>query len=65
MTLDDIVGALRSAHQSQKTLRLCGHGSKDFYGGMLSGELLDLSAHRGILAYEPTELYLTARCVTP
>ena len=41
MTLDDIVGALRSAHQSQKTLRLCGHGSKDFYGGMLSGEAAD------------------------
>lgn len=65
MTLDDIVGALRSAHQSQTPLRLCGHGSKDFYGGMLSGEPLDLSAHRGILAYEPTELYLTARCGTP
>jgi len=65
MTLDEIVAAIRSAHDTRTPLRLRGHGSKDFYGGLLSGEVLDLSAHRGIVAYEPTELYVTARCGTP
>jgi len=40
-------------------------GSKDFYGGPLAGELLDVSAHRGIVTYEPTELVVTARAATP
>jgi glycolate oxidase FAD binding subunit len=46
-------------------LRLRGAGSKDFYGGLLAGEVLDLSGHGGIVAYEPTELYITAKCGTP
>jgi glycolate oxidase FAD binding subunit len=65
MTLDDIVSAVRAAHASHTPLRLRGAGSKDFYGGLLSGEVLDVSGHRGIVAYEPTELYITARCGTP
>ena len=40
-------------------------GSKDFYGGPLAGEPLDVSAHRGIVTYEPTELVVTARAATP
>ena len=40
-------------------------GSKDFYGGPLAGELLDVSAHRGIVTYEPSELVVTARAATP
>jgi len=65
MQLDDIVAAIRDAHDTHTPLRLRGHGSKDFYGGLLSGEVLDLSGHRGIVAYEPTELYITAKCGTP
>jgi glycolate oxidase FAD binding subunit len=65
MTLDDIVSAVKAAHASHMPLRLRGAGSKDFYGGLLSGEVLDVSGHRGIVAYEPTELYITARCGTP
>jgi glycolate oxidase FAD binding subunit len=42
-----------------------GSGSKDFYGNALAGETLDAGAHRGIVAYEPTELVVTARCGTP
>lgn len=61
MQLDDIVQAVRSAHDSHTQLRLRGGGSKDFYGGLLAGEVLDLGSHRGIVAYEPTELYLTAK----
>jgi glycolate oxidase FAD binding subunit len=65
MTLDDLVAALRRAHDSQVQLRIRGAGSKDFYGGMLAGEVLDVAAYAGIVAYEPTELYVTAKCGTP
>ena len=65
MTLEDIVSVVRAAHDSATPLRIRGGGSKDFYGGLLAGEVLDVSAHRGIVAYEPTELYITARCGTP
>ena len=65
MTLDEIVSVIRSAHESHTPLRIRGAGSKDFYGGMLAGELLDVSGYRGIVAYEPTELYITAKCGTP
>ena len=65
MTLDQLVTAIRSAHDSHAPLRIRGAGSKDFYGGMLAGEVLDVSGHRGIVAYEPTELYITAKCGTP
>ena len=58
------------------TAPLClrGSGSKDFYGNAVhcgnvpQGEVpdtLDTRGHRGILAYEPTELVITVRCGTP
>ena len=65
MTLDEIVSRVQAAAGAGVQLRLKGGGSKDFYGGMLAGEVFDLSAYRGILAYEPTELYLTAKAGTP
>lgn len=65
MTLDEMVQAVKTAHDGNTALRIRGAGSKDFYGGMLSGELLDVSGYRGIVAYEPTELYITAKCGTP
>ncbi len=46
-------------------LRLRGGGSKDWYGQSPHGELLDTRAYSGIVAYEPTELVITARCGTP
>lgn len=65
MQLDDLAGRIRAAHDSHTPLRIRGAGSKDFYGGMLAGDVLDVSGYRGIVAYEPTELYITARCGTP
>ena len=50
---------------SHAGLRIRGGGSKDFYGQAPQGELLDTRAHAGIIAYEPTELVITARCGTP
>ncbi|MDP3437997.1 MAG: glycolate oxidase subunit GlcE [Azonexus sp.] len=65
MQLADLVSALKAAHASQTPLRIRGAGSKDFYGSLLLGELLDVSGYRGIVAYEPSELYITAKCGTP
>ena len=65
MQLDDLSAAIRAAHDSHTPLRIRGAGSKDFYGGMLAGDVLDVSGYSGIVAYEPTELYITARCGTP
>ncbi|MEW6133210.1 MAG: glycolate oxidase subunit GlcE [Pseudomonadota bacterium] len=39
-------------------------GSKDWYGENIAGEVLDVSALRGIVSYEPGELVLTAKCGT-
>lgn len=64
-TLAELVDAVRDAGTTRTPLRIRGGGSKDFYGGMLSGEVLDVGGLRGIVAYEPTELYITARCGTP
>jgi len=56
---------VRAAAAEHKPLRLRGGGSKDFYGQSLAGEVLDTREHAGIVAYEPTELVVTARCGTP
>ena len=53
------------AAETSQPLRIRAGGSKDFYGREPVGELLDVSPHRGITSYEPTELVITARAGTP
>jgi glycolate oxidase FAD binding subunit len=65
MELDQLAVRVREAAEAGASLRIRGGGSKDFYGGMLAGDMLDVSGYRGIVDYEPTELFLTARCGTP
>lgn len=55
---------IRKAAAQKRALRLRGGGSKDFYGQLLQGEILDTRGHAGIVDYEPTELVMTARCGT-
>ncbi|CAN5742187.1 glycolate oxidase subunit GlcE [soil metagenome] len=51
---------------AQKTgLCIQGGASKKWYGQQGLGDILDTRAYRGIVAYEPTELVITARCGTP
>jgi glycolate oxidase FAD binding subunit len=56
--------AIRGAAAEGRTLRLRGGGTKDFYGQSLAGEVLDLRGYAGVVAYDPTELVITARCGT-
>jgi len=55
---------VREASRSKAGLRLRGGGTKDFYGQALEGEVLDTRGHVGIVAYESSELVITARCGT-
>jgi len=55
---------IRAAAAARQPLRIRGGGSKDFYGGRLEGELLDVSALSGITHCEPTELVISARAGT-
>jgi len=46
-------------------LDIVGGGSKSFLGRLTQSERFDVSAHRGVISYEPTELVITARAGTP
>ena len=56
---------IAAANADGKPLRIVGGASKDWYGNALAGEVFDVSAYRGIVHYDPTELVVTARCGTP
>lgn len=53
------------AYEERKPLQFKAGGSKSFYGRQTETPIMDVSHHRGILNYEPTELILTARAGTP
>lgn len=53
------------AAASGTALRIVGGDSKAFYGRSSGGTPLQLGEHRGIVAYDPTELVITARAGTP
>ena len=60
-----MIDEFRSRILERKPLQHRGGGSKDFYGGLPAGAVLDTRGHNGIVSYEPTELVVTARCGTP
>jgi glycolate oxidase FAD binding subunit len=65
---DDFINGLVARvkdHAARKApLRIRGGGTKEFLGAPGAGELLDVSACAGIVAYEPRELVLTVRAGT-
>lgn len=69
MEQDDIVAGwserIARATEAGTLLRIRGGGTKDWYGQTLQGEILDTRAYRGIIAYDPAELVITARSGTP
>jgi glycolate oxidase FAD binding subunit len=55
---------ITAATASGTPLRIRGNGTKDWYGQQLEGDVLDTTPYRGIVAYDPTELVITARAGT-
>jgi glycolate oxidase FAD binding subunit len=56
---------VRAAASAKAPLAIRAGGTKDFYGNEVKGERLDPRSYAGIVAHEPTELVITARCGTP
>lgn len=56
---------IASATVGKTPIRIRGGGSKDWHGQALHGDVLDTRSYAGIVAYDPTELVITARCGTP
>ncbi|MQM31607.1 MAG: glycolate oxidase subunit GlcE, partial [Candidatus Accumulibacter phosphatis] len=66
--IDDWMARIADAARVGGSLAIRGGGSKLFYGCPEQGEkadLLEVGGYRGIVAYEPTELVVTARTGTP
>jgi glycolate oxidase FAD binding subunit len=67
--MDDAIRILSeqicAAAEAKRPLRLRAGGTKDFYGQAPSGEPVDVSSLKGVVAYEPTELVITVRAGTP
>jgi len=64
-SISELNERVREAAARKTPLRIRAGGSKDFYAYKLEGDLLDVSRHRGIVDYEPSELVMTARAGTP
>ncbi len=63
--LQRLVDQVRAAQVSGTALAIRGGGTKEFYGEAVRGTPLEVTGLAGIVAYEPTELVVTARCGTP
>ena len=62
--LAHLIDRVKNAAAAGTPLCIRGGGSKDFYGGALRGEALDLAALAGVTSYQPSELVVTARAGT-
>jgi glycolate oxidase FAD binding subunit len=58
---DTVIEAL----DKKQPLAIVGGGSKNFLQSATADATLNLSGHRGVLDYQPSELYITARTGTP
>src|SRR3954453_16691850 len=59
--ISELTDGIRKAAAERSPLRIRGSGSKDFFGHKLEGDVLDVSAHRGGIDYEPREPGVTGR----
>lgn len=65
--IEDWQAAIAKAAAAQDPLIIQGSQSKNFYGEAVQEQhaALDTRAWQGIVDYEPSELFITARCGTP
>lgn len=61
----ELADRVRTAHAATTPLAIVGNGTKAWLGRAVVGDILDVSGHRGIVSYEPSELVITARAGTP
>lgn len=61
---DALSAVVRAASAARTPLRIVGGDTKSFYGRKTAGKVLSVAEHRGIIAYDPTELVITARAGT-
>ena len=62
---ENLQAAVHAAIADRAPLSIVAGGTKQFYGRQAEGKPFDVSGNRGIVAYEPTELVITARGGTP
>ncbi|MEJ2131565.1 MAG: glycolate oxidase subunit GlcE [Gammaproteobacteria bacterium] len=62
--LHRLVDAVRKAHSLGRGLEIRGAGTKAFLTPRSDCEVLDVSAHSGVINHQPTELTITARAGT-
>jgi len=63
---EQIAATVKSAFENRTPLEIVGAGTKSFLGRRRAGaEELDVTAHDGIVEYDPAELVLVARAGTP
>ncbi|SAK90980.1 FAD-binding protein [Caballeronia temeraria] len=68
LSIDDserLVGQVRGAIRDKRALRIRGGDSKRALGRAVNGDDIDTRPHRGVVAYDPSELVITARAGTP
>lgn len=64
-TLAALQETIRASAAARSPLVIRGGDTRHFYGEAITGAVLDVTPHAGIVAYEPTELVITALCGTP
>jgi glycolate oxidase FAD binding subunit len=62
---DQLLAQVRAAIDTRTPLFIRGGGSKHFYGRQVEATPLEMGAHCGVIAYEPSELVISARAGTP
>ena len=62
---DHLIDQVHRATANRTPLNIIGGGTKSGYGRVPMGAPLKMADHRGVLAYEPTEMVITARAGTP
>ena len=60
-----LVDEVRNASARGHALRIVGGNTRSFYGRPVTGYRLEVSSHSGVIAYDPSELVITARSGPP